>query len=152
LKKHGVRLLPESLYRSIYIRVPRLTVDILLKRDHGLVFVKRDIPPCKGFWIFPGGTVLLGESLEQAVKRVAKDETGLVVRVEEVTGVLEYSRRAAFGQVISVVVSARAISGRLRGNKYGREVEVFSENPPKMITEQSKFIGSKAFRNIKNKP
>ena len=102
--------------------------------------MKRDIPPCKGFWILPGGTVQLGENLEQAVRRVAEDETGLEVKVGERLGIIEYSRHVAFGQTISIVYSAEAVSGQLRGNRYGRRVEVFKEKPRKMISEQSEFL------------
>jgi ADP-ribose pyrophosphatase YjhB (NUDIX family) len=40
--------LPESLYREIYSREPRLTVDAIIKTNAGVVLVKRDIPPCRG--------------------------------------------------------------------------------------------------------
>jgi len=135
-----VKKLPEKLYKRIYSLVPRLCVDVIIRSTDGIVLVKRDIPPCKGMWHIPGGTVLLGESLGQAVKRVAKDETNLEIEINQPLQVKEYSKESAFGQVVSIVYLADAISGYLKGNGYGEEVKAFKVIPAETILEQIQLI------------
>src|SRR5947209_559433 len=50
----------------------------------------RDIPPNVGAWHIPGGTVLFGEPVVEAVGRVARDELGLEVEVGALLGYIEY--------------------------------------------------------------
>ena len=55
-----------------------------------LLMVKRGHEPNKGLWTVPGGRVERGESLEDAVKREIREETGLSVEVGKLAGHLEY--------------------------------------------------------------
>ena len=140
LKPSVAKPLPEHIYRRIYSKVPRLCVDIIIRVGDGVVLVKRDIPPSKGYWHFPGGTVRFGESLSEAAERVALDETGLRVTIVKQVGVIEYSRRSGFGHAVSIAYSATRISGKIRGNKYGRDVKIFRRMPAGVIPEQRKLL------------
>jgi ADP-ribose pyrophosphatase YjhB (NUDIX family) len=135
-----IRKLPLRVYRKVYSLVPRLCVDVIIRLGNGIVLAKRDIPPCKRKWHIPGGTVLFGENLEEAVKRVAKEETNLRVKIKKQLGVKQYSRKSAFGHTISIVYLTEATSGKLKGNKYGKEVKVFKELPQNMIAEQKTLL------------
>jgi 8-oxo-dGTP diphosphatase len=58
--------------------------------DRGLVvLVKRGSPPLLGEWSLPGGVVELGETLRAATEREALEETGLIVKADEVVEVLD---------------------------------------------------------------
>jgi len=54
---------------------PFVTVDAIIELAEGVVIIKRSNPPFG--WALPGGFVDYGESLEDAVKREAKEETSL---------------------------------------------------------------------------
>ena len=83
--------LPKPEYDWIFSRVPRLCVEVILVRpDRGVLLALRDIPPNVGAWHIPGGTVLFGEQLVDAVRRVALDELGLHVTARELLGYIEY--------------------------------------------------------------
>ncbi len=83
--------LPKEEFDSIFSRVPRLCVEVVIASpERGVLLLRRDIPPNVGAWHIPGGTVLFGERVVDAVKRVARDELGLEVEVGELIGYIEY--------------------------------------------------------------
>ncbi len=65
-----------------------LTVDAVVfgydaKDGLSVLLIKRLYEPFKGKWAIPGGFLLAGESLEQAVERELKEETGIKVNYLE---------------------------------------------------------------------
>ena len=83
--------LPQAEFNAIFSRVPRLSVEVVIYTpERGVLLMLRDIPPNVGAWHIPGGTVLFGERLTDAVSRVARDELGLEVSVGDLLGYIEY--------------------------------------------------------------
>lgn len=61
--------------------------------DGRVLLVRRGKEPLHGRWVIPGGTVELGETLEEALVREVEEETGLVVRPREVLLVFDRIQR-----------------------------------------------------------
>jgi len=72
---------------------PRVGVGGVLVRDGKVLLIRRGKEPLRGRWVVPGGTVEVGETLEEAVTREVLEETGLVVRPREVVTVFDRIER-----------------------------------------------------------
>ena len=93
--------------------------------DGRVLLVRRAKPPLEGRWSIPGGTVELGETLEQALVREMAEETGLEVEPLEVLTVFDRIERegaeVAFHHVI-VDYLCRRVSGEARAASDALEV------------------------------
>ena len=90
-------------------KTPLLTVDIIieLKQAPGKVLlIERKYPPYG--WALPGGFVDVGESIECAAMREAKEETSLVVNIEQLLGCYSDPARDKRGHTVSAVFIASA--------------------------------------------
>lgn len=74
---------------------PCVGVGAVLVHDGRVLLIRRGKEPLRGRWVVPGGTVELGETLEQALVREVEEETGLVVRPREVVAVFDRIQRDA---------------------------------------------------------
>jgi mutator protein MutT len=73
---------------------PIVGVGAVIVDGDRVVLVKRAHEPLKGHWSLPGGSVEVGETLEQAVVREVREETGLAVRVGPLLEVFDRIHRA----------------------------------------------------------
>lgn len=85
-----VEWIPDDEWRTIVANVPIVSVDLLIRTDDGVLFGKRTNEPAKGHWFPPGGRVHKGETREDAVHRVAREECGLDVEIAESLGAFEH--------------------------------------------------------------
>lgn len=72
-----------------YPELPIVGVGGVVISKGRVLLIRRGNPPLEGEWSIPGGTLEVGETLPEAVKRELAEETGLVVRVGELIEVLE---------------------------------------------------------------
>jgi 8-oxo-dGTP diphosphatase len=73
---------------------------ILFSEDLGRVLlIQRGAPPAQGQWTFPGGLVEAGETARRACSREIEEETGLIVRLQDVAFVAERILYDTVGQV-----------------------------------------------------
>ena len=84
VRKDIVGHLPQNIYKEIYASVPTLCVDLLVIYNNRFLLHRRVNEPAKGEWFFPGGRVYKNETLENAVRRKAKEELGIDIDNAEV--------------------------------------------------------------------
>lgn len=61
---------------------PRPSCHAVIADGRRLVLVERAHDPYRGWWGLPGGAVELGETVEEALRREVREETGLLVGVD----------------------------------------------------------------------
>ena len=78
---------PEELFAAFTARMPEVCVEVVLDAPEGVLLARRTNEPAKGEWFWPGGRLYKGEKLEPAARRIAREELGIDVTVEERLGV-----------------------------------------------------------------
>ncbi len=77
----GWRLLgPSMVARNEYPDRPVPAVSALVFREGCVLLVKRRDEPNRGLWSPPGGSLEVGETVEDAAARETREETGVTVR------------------------------------------------------------------------
>ncbi len=80
---------PHCGYGAYYNPKP-VAAAIPVTPDNKIVLLRRGFDPGKGLWTFPGGFVDLGETVEEAARREAREEIQVSVELGALVGV--YSR------------------------------------------------------------
>ncbi|MGQ9678148.1 MAG: NUDIX domain-containing protein [bacterium] len=98
-------------------RQPKLAVDCIVFLNGKVVLIERANAP-KG-WALPGGFVNYGETVEEAVRREVREETGLLLTDLQQFRVYSAPERDPRGHCISVVFVARG-RGKLKAGDDAR--------------------------------
>lgn len=88
---------------------PILAADVIIRltdHDNWIVLIERKNPPYG--WALPGGFVDMGERLEQAAVREAREETGLDVQLVALLGIYSDPQRDPRGHTVTPVYIADA--------------------------------------------
>ena len=101
---------------------PKVATGAVFNLDGGVLLVRRAIEPSYGKWVFPGGYVDRGESLECAAIREVKEECGLDVCLTRLLGVYSY----AGNPVILIVYVGEVMGGAIQVDDEGLEARCFS--------------------------
>ena len=122
------------------IKTPLLAADAVILFQDGIVLIRRNNPPYQGCYALPGGFVEIGETVEEAAIREAREETGLDINLLGLVGVYSDPARDPRGHVGSVAFLARA-SGRLQSGSDARSAQVFPrEELPRLAFDHEQII------------
>lgn len=94
---------------------PALTVDAVWIRGGKVLLVRRGRPPFEGMRALPGGFVELTETVEEAVTRELREETGLRARPSKIVGVYSGPDRDPRKPTTSVAFLMRGRGGKPAG-------------------------------------
>ena len=116
-------------------QTPLLAVDIIIqlvdRPDKPIVFIERLNPPLG--WALPGGFVDIGETVEVAAVREAKEETDLDVTLQKLLGCYSRPDRDPRGHTVSLVYVAEA-TGQPEAHDDAKNVLIsLADNPPEPL-------------------
>ena len=114
-----------------YPPCPILSVAAVIVHDDRVVLVRRRHEPLAGMWSLPGGRVEVGETLDEALRREVREETGREVDVGGLVALLDRihrdaERRVRFHYVLADYV-CYPIGGTLAAGSDASDVATVSE-------------------------
>ena len=144
--------------RREYPDRPIVGVGGVIVDEGKVVLVRRKYEPLKGHWSLPGGMVEIGETLETALIREMREETGLVVDVGPVIEVFDRitrdeDRRVRYHFVLVDYV-CRRMEGALRaGSDVDAAIWVDAENLAEYsLTDKATSVIQRGMRLAREAP
>jgi ADP-ribose pyrophosphatase YjhB (NUDIX family) len=140
VSEHPPGWLPEEEYWSIFRRVTRACVEIVVRDPgRGVLLALRTHPPFAGRWHLPGGTILWGERVVEAAHRIAARELGTAIETGATLGYVEYPSHSRAG-IDSPVGIALACTLADPAAALVPECRWFTEAPAELYEEQRRFL------------
>jgi 8-oxo-dGTP diphosphatase len=102
---------------------PTPTVDVILNRASEVLMVRRKKDPFKDHLSLPGGFVNEGETIEEAMKREAMEETSLEVEPVDILGVYSDPKRDPRKHIVTVVFIGIIVGGTSRAGDDAASIE-----------------------------
>jgi len=121
VKTHEPKRLVCGACSFIFYQDPKVVAGTIFTLDDGIVLLKRGVEPALGKWVFPGGYVDRGESVQDAAIRETKEESRLDVRLNSLLNVYSYPRSPN----VIVVYTAEVIGGILEAADESVEARIF---------------------------
>ena len=142
--------LPQKTFLRINKMVPLIGVEVILKNRKGILLAKRNIQPFKGRWHLPGGSIGYNEKIIDAVKRIAKRETGTNVKIIKYMGYYDVIHMDPRGPRVEHVFLVKQVGGRIKTNNENRDLRFFEKIPKNLLSyHKPLFRAALKGRNIK---
>ena len=123
--------------RREYPESPVVGVGAVVIKDGKVLLVKRGIDPNKGLWAIPGGSLKLGETLQEGAEREIMEETGITIRAKEPVYSFDFFERDGDGRVrfhyVVVDMMADYIGGEVLGADDALEARWVSQDELKYL-------------------
>jgi 8-oxo-dGTP diphosphatase len=122
---------------------PDLAVDVIIELEdrpgRPIVLIERRFPPAGH--ALPGGFVDIGETVEVAARREAREETGLEIRLAGLLGVYSDPSRDPRGHTVSLVYIATASGEPVAGDDAADILVVSPGNAPPLVFDHGLILG-----------
>jgi len=109
---------PKNIPSGAYPNRPLVAVGAVVFKEDKVLLVLRAKPPAENHWTIPGGSVELGETLQEAAEREIWEETGLTILAGEPVYTFDVIERDSNGAIlfhyVIVDLAADYVSGELR--------------------------------------
>lgn len=130
-------------FKEIYSKVTRLCVDLVIYHQDKFILTLRQKDGWVGLWHLPGGTVYFKESITDAIQRIAKEELGLDVTIDEYLSYLEYpseTKERGYGYSISLVFKCHTSNTNIKLDSTASASQFFESAPENTVFEQKSFL------------
>jgi|SRR5690242_18090364 8-oxo-dGTP diphosphatase len=127
---------------------PIPAVDVILQRGSTVLMVKRKKEPFKDYLALPGGFVNQGETVEDAMKREAKEETSLEIEPVDILGVYSDPIRDPRKHALSTVFIGIIVYGQDKAGDDASTLEWVELN--EIEKQQIAFDHLQMLRDYKN--
>ncbi|XPV67647.1 MAG: GDP-mannose mannosyl hydrolase [Halarcobacter sp.] len=86
------KLIPKEQFKVVVEHTPLISIDLITMYKDKVLLGKRVNKPAKDFWFTTGGIVRKNESFKDAIKRISKNELGIIIDINKVKflGVFEH--------------------------------------------------------------
>lgn len=105
--------------RREYPDSPKVGVGAVVIKEGRVLLIRRGIPPSQGLWAIPGGSLELGETLQQGAERELLEETGIRASAGEPIYAFDFFERDDEGRIrfhfVIVDMKAEYQSGEPKG-------------------------------------
>jgi len=116
--------------RREYPDSPRVGVGAIVIHEGRVLLGLRGVEPNRDLWAIPGGSLKLGETLQQGAEREIFEETGVVIRAGRPILSFDSIRHDEAGRIrfhyVVVDLEAEYLSGEPRGGDDALEARWFS--------------------------
>lgn len=139
--------------QNIKVAVDAVVFGYTSKEGLSVLLIKRDIEPFKNSWALPGGLVGDTESLEQAIQRELKEETGVNINYLEQLYSFGDPDRDPRNRVISITYYGlvKPDAFELQADTDAADVSWFNiKNLPKLAFDHQQILAA-AHERLKNK-